>query len=85
MLLFLKFKLIFNGKRVAIAAEPEAEKWDEYNLGVLYNKMHRDLFAAIATGKPALHDISQGINVAYACCLSFESAKRGGEWIGLPS
>ena len=78
-------QLIVNGQRVTVAAEPDAKKWGDYNLCVLYNEMHRDLFATITTGKPPLHDIFQGINVAYACCLAFESAKRGGEWIELPS
>lgn len=78
-------QLIVSGQRVAITAEPEAEKWGDYNRGVLYGGMHRDLLAAITTGKSPLHDISQGINVAYACCLAFTSARRDGEWIELPS
>lgn len=78
-------QLIINGQNVTIIPEPDAEKWGDYNLGVLYSKMHRDLLTSITTGKKALHDVSQGINVAYACCLAFESAKQGGEWIELPN
>ena len=78
-------RLIVDGKLVPIPTEPDAENWGDYNLGILYEKMHRDVLATHTTGKQPLHDVLQGINVAYACCLAFESTKQGGEWIELPS
>lgn len=76
-------QLIVEGEHVVFPAEPGADGWTDYNYA-LYANMHRDVLASVATGRPALHDISQGINVAYACCLAFESAKRDGRWIKVP-
>lgn len=78
-------RLIVDSKFIPVPPEPDVEKWGEYNLGILYSKMHRDVLAVRTTNRQPLHDIFQGINVAYACCLAFESAKRDGEWVELPS
>lgn len=77
-------RLIVDGKSIAMPAEPDAEQWGNYNINVLYSNMHRNVLAAQTTGEEPLHTIVDGINVAYACCLAFESAKQNGEWIQLP-
>jgi predicted dehydrogenase len=75
-------RLIINGQRVDFPAEPDVEGWGDYNIG-LYTNMHRDLLAGFQSRK-TLHNISQGINVAYACNLAFRSSKSGGEWLEVP-
>lgn len=77
-------RLIVAGQPVPMTAEPGAAEWSDYNLGVLYGGMHRDIMKAITTGSPTLHSLAQGINVAYACYYAFDSAQYGGVWVEVP-
>ena len=76
-------QLIVNGKRIKFIPEHRAETWGEYNIELLYLGMHAEIRHSIETGNPARHRIEQGIDVARACALAFESAKRDGEWIDI--
>jgi predicted dehydrogenase len=76
-------ELIVDGRARAIQIEPSADQWGSYN-HALYKMMHADILDSIATGVRPLHNIAEGINVAYACRLAFESAKQDGKWIEVP-
>lgn len=70
------------GEVVGFDPEPNSpDQWGYYNINQLYRGMHVD---NLLFGKQPLHNIRNGINVAAACALAFESAHRGGEWIDLP-
>lgn len=86
-------RLVVNGRIVPVPHEPFVEPWGqpdaeerlqqawgEYNIGVLYRRMHEDIFAAITTGRQPRHNIWQGIDAAAVCIRAFESAKQGGKW-----
>jgi len=78
-------RLILDGGEV-VPFEPEpgaGEPWARYNIGELYGRMHRDVLAAVRGGSPR-HTIEQGINVAAACVLAFESAHQDGGWREVP-
>ena len=78
--------LIADGKPVWFAPEPEADKWKEYNLGLLHLGMHQtDTLGVMSKSAVRRHTIKHGINVAAACILAFESAKNGGVWKEIPS
>lgn len=49
-----------------------------------YRLMHEDILRAVAGDPSAIPPMSHGINVAAACAVAFESAKRHGEWLSLP-
>jgi len=74
-----------NGKRYSVnfSSEPHADGWAEYNLH-LYTRMHMNLLDSIHGKGPQRHSIEQGINVAAACALAFESAQQSGEWLEIP-
>ncbi len=73
-------ELVVKGDRVSFIPEPQADGWAAYNES-LYRLMHIDLMRSVQGGSSALHTIDQGINVALACCMAFQSAKTGGGWI----
>lgn len=90
-------RLIADGALVNLRVEPTSEFWPlgpdptrdprmwlNYNLNTLYGNMWRNLLASIRGEEEPLHTIEQGINVAAACALAFESAKQGGRWIAVP-
>lgn len=72
-------KLVVSGCEQEVPQEPEKEKWDDFS-DRLYAPMLTNVIDSI-NGKPALHNIKQGINVAKACALAFESAKLDGKWM----
>lgn len=74
-------KLIINGDELEISQEPRKEEWNIFNDN-LYASMLNDVAKSIE-GKPSLHNIRQGINVAKACILAFESAKLDGKWMSV--
>ncbi len=78
-------RLILNGEMIPSHMEPSADEWSTYNFGTLYGNMYRDLFSSIEHGGDPRHNIFQGINVAYACRLAFESAKEDGAWMTVPN
>lgn len=80
-------RLIVGGKNIDFPAEEsDALKWPNYNLGVLYREMHKDVLAAMrGEKKDSLHNARQGLNVAAACSLAFASAKQDGVWLDIPS
>jgi len=74
-------KLTISGCEQAVPQEPDKEKWNDFS-DKLYASMLTDVVDSI-DGKPALHDINQGINVARACAAAFESAQRDGKWMSV--
>lgn len=72
-------KLILNGESRSSKPEAAQDVWPDYNL-MLYERMHIDVLSALRGDQP-LHNIDQGINVARACALAFQSAKQGGVWL----
>lgn len=76
-------RLVIGGKPIAFAPEPPAEALRDY-LTLLYRRMHEDIIAAICGDGSPRHTIEQGINVAAACALAFESAKQGGVLLEVP-
>lgn len=77
-------KLIVNGSSMSFIQEPLAEKWSDYNLNVLYRRMHENILGAVAGTVKPLHTVEDGINVAAACVLAFVSAKHDGIWYRIP-
>jgi len=77
-------QLIVNERRISMTPEPGVASWSAYNQHLLYERMHADILAAIRGEKAPLHTMDQGINVALACTLAFESAQKDGSWIDLP-
>jgi hypothetical protein len=90
-------RLIVDGEVMQFATEPKSESWPsepdpkkserewrDYNLHTLYGNMWKNLLASIRGEEEPLHTIYQGINVAAACVLAFESAHDGGTWREVP-
>lgn len=77
-------ELIVEELPVDFEPEPPAHEWPRYNIEVLYGRMHRDVLAAIWDNRRPRHTIEQGINVAAACTLAFESAHQDGAWLEVP-
>ncbi len=75
-------RLVVRGQDIVFEPEPRSTR-DEYYFAHLYCLMHRQTLAAME-GKPTLHTIDHGVNVAAACALAFESAKHGGSWVDVP-
>ena len=78
-----KDRLMVGEREEYFQREPDEKEWPEYNLAILYRGMHENLLRAFLGEKP-LHDIHHGINVAAACALAFESAKKDGVWLEIP-
>lgn len=72
--------LKINGKLVNIEQEPISGRWGAYSHR-LYTKMYQDVIAVIKNNKFPRHNVNQGINVAKACILAYDSAKKNGEWL----
>ncbi|MBI3020164.1 MAG: hypothetical protein HYY60_02460, partial [Parcubacteria group bacterium] len=73
-------KLIVNGSPIPHAQEPESAEWPNYNIGVLYGRMWRDILGSIREGTKPRHTLAHGLNVADACTQAFQSAHEGGRW-----
>ncbi|MCC7542756.1 MAG: Gfo/Idh/MocA family oxidoreductase [Deltaproteobacteria bacterium] len=78
-------RLVVEGETIPFEPEPDVVGWPDYNVGVLYRRMHEDILESILTGQPARHTVEQGINVAAACALAFESARGDGGWREIPA
>lgn len=77
-------RLTVNGSMVWFTLEPPENNWLGYNVKTLYAGMHRNIIAAIRGTAEPRHTIEQGINVAAACALAFDSAQQDGAWMEVP-
>lgn len=76
-------KLVVRGHQIVFQPEPESTRNKSY-FDWLYTRMHEETLAALS-GKPTRHTIHHGINVAAACALAFQSAKKQGAWLDIPT